>query len=90
MTQKKTYTPKPKPLYIEDATDGDGDGLVQDNTPFERPVDTKITEHILGEGENIQTVASTYAPAGMSRNDYAKKLFDLNKQWSIGSVIRLG
>ena len=88
MSQKKTYTPKP--VYVEDAVDGDGDGLVQDSTPFERPVDTKITEHILDEGENIQTVAALYCPKGESKNDYAKKLFELNKKWSVGSVIRLG
>ena len=46
--------------------------------------------HRLSEGENIQTIAEKYLPAGMSRNDYAKKLFELNKNWSVGKVIRLG
>lgn len=27
-----------------DAKDGDGDGLVQDSTPFERPIDTPVVE----------------------------------------------
>ena len=30
--------------YIEDAKDGDGDGLVQDGTPFEREEGTELTE----------------------------------------------
>lgn len=84
MTQKK------KSIYVPKAIDGDGDGLVQDSTPFERPVDTEITEHLLDEGENIQTVAALYAPEGVSRSDYAKKLWELNKIWTVGSVIRLG
>jgi hypothetical protein len=27
------------PKFIADAKDGDGDGVVQENTPFERPVE---------------------------------------------------
>lgn len=35
--------PKKKPAkYIPDAKDGDGDGLVQDGTIWERPVGTEI------------------------------------------------
>jgi len=30
--------------YKSDATDGDGDGLVQDGTPFERPEGTELTD----------------------------------------------
>ena len=30
--------------YVEDARDGDGDGLVQDGTPFEREESTELTE----------------------------------------------
>ena len=30
--------------YIEDARDGDGDGLVQDGTPFEREEGLELTE----------------------------------------------
>jgi hypothetical protein len=30
--------------YKETATDGDGDGMVQDATPFERPIGTEIVE----------------------------------------------
>jgi len=30
--------------YVEDARDGDGDGLVQDGTPFEREEGTELTE----------------------------------------------
>lgn len=30
--------------YKEEATDGDDDGMVQDATPFERPIGTKIVD----------------------------------------------
>ena len=30
--------------YVEDARDGDGDGLVQDGTPFQRPEGTELTD----------------------------------------------
>ena len=30
--------------YVEDAKDGDGDGLVQDGTPFEREEGVELTE----------------------------------------------
>ena len=42
MSAKKSrnYTPKG---YIPEARDGDGDGLVQDGTEFERPVGTEWT-----------------------------------------------
>jgi hypothetical protein len=35
-------TPDPETLdgYIEDARDGDNDGIVQEGTPFERPAST--------------------------------------------------
>lgn len=42
----KTSTPEPEPQqdgYKENATDRDGDGLVQDGTPFERPSSIKTT-----------------------------------------------
>lgn len=39
---------KPK-TYIPQAVDADGDGLVQDGTEFERPVDTELTEEELIE-----------------------------------------
>lgn len=47
-------TPEPEPApkkkksskadYKPDAVDGDGDGLVQDGTPFQRPVGEELTE----------------------------------------------
>lgn len=39
-------TPDPETLdgYIEDARDGDNDGIVQEGTPFERPVSSKATK----------------------------------------------
>lgn len=35
---------KSHPAYKEKAKDGDGDGFVQDGTPFERPVEEKVEE----------------------------------------------
>lgn len=105
MTKRKTYTPKVEG-YIPQAIDGDNDGLVQDGTEFERPVGTEIDEFVevtvddvvittpgtyqVQEGENIQTVATKFLPEGMTRNEYAKKLFKLNGQIRSGQVVNLG
>jgi hypothetical protein len=99
---KRTYKPKVEG-YAPEALDGDGDGLVQDGTEFERPVGTefdwaveetfepKLAEnpkiYKLGEGENIQTVAEKFKPEGMTRQDYARALFVKNKNWNPGAVI---
>ena len=86
--------------YKPDAIDGDGDGFVQDGTEWERPVEPEPTEPIeivhtpgtytVQDGENIQTIAAKFLPAGMKRNDYAKKLHQLNGHFSSGQVIKLG
>lgn len=44
--------------YKENATDGDDDGFVQDATPFERPIGSKIEDNnivpaVVVEGESI-------------------------------------
>lgn len=65
MSAKKprNYTPKP---YIPEAKDGDGDGLVQDGTEFERPVDTELTAEKIIElmqemaKVEVQTSTDTY------------------------------
>lgn len=94
MTKKKTYTPKP---YVPEALDGDGDGLVQDGTEFERPVETEIVfepvrqlTYTVKEGENILTVAEKFKPESMTRKDYAAQLLKLNGKVIAGQVINLG
>jgi hypothetical protein len=94
MATKKTYKPK---AYVPKAVDADNDGIVQEGTEFERPVETELvvetprpTHHILQDGENIQTVAAMYLPEGWTRNEYAKLLFQLNGQVTGGQVVRLG
>lgn len=93
MANKRKYTPKVEG-YVPEAIDGDNDGLVQDGTEFERPVGTEIEEampttYLVKTGENVQVVAAKYLPEGMTRNEYARKLFELNGQFSAGQVIRL-
>ena len=93
MANKKTYKPKVEG-YVPEATDGDGDGLVQDSTEFERPVGVELDwampeTYLVKTGENVQTVAAKYLPEGMTRNEYAQKLFEKNGQFSAGQVIRL-
>lgn len=94
MASKKTYKPKP---YVPEAVDGDNDGLVQDGTEFERPVETEIVfepvrqlTYTVKDGENILTVADKFKPEGMTRKDYAEKLLKLNGQVVAGRVINLG
>jgi hypothetical protein len=43
--------------YRSPALDGDGDGMIQDGTPFERPVGTELTED-----EQIAAVSDTPKP----------------------------
>jgi hypothetical protein len=87
MTAKKTYNTKA--VYVPEAVDADGDGLIQDNTEFERPVETKITTHLVAPGENIQAVAEKYKPEGVTRNEYAATLYALNGDFREGMVVRL-
>jgi len=51
--------------YKADATDGDGDGMVQDGTPFERPEGTDLTE-----AEQVAAVSDT--PKPKKRNKSSK------------------
>lgn len=87
MTAKKTY--KPKAVYVPEAVDADGDGLIQDSTVFERPVDTKIETHVVAAGENLLTIAEKYKPEGVTRKEYAATLYALNGNLHEGQVIRL-
>lgn len=47
---KSKSKPK-KEAYKADAVDGDGDGLVQDGTAFQRPVGTELTEEEIEAAE---------------------------------------
>ena len=47
--EPKVEAPKPKAEFKADAKDGDGDGLVQDGTKFERPVGASLPEEKAGE-----------------------------------------
>lgn len=87
MTAKKAT--KPKVAYVPEAVDADGDGLIQDNTEFERPVDTKIETHVVVAGENILSIAEKYKPEGVTRKEYAATLYALNGDLHEGKVIRL-
>lgn len=93
-TKKKTVE------FKADAIDGDGDGLVQDGTEWERPLEdtqpvevvkpAKATEVVMVEGENILTIAKRHCPAGQTWQEYAKTLASLNGSVAPGKVIRLG
>ena len=61
MATKKTYKPKVEG-YVPEALDGDGDGLVQDGTEFERPVGTEIDELVEVIDVPAETVPETVRP----------------------------
>lgn len=54
--------------YKADAIDGDGDGMIQDATPFERPEGTDLTEEqvaeIINEGKTVQEVITASVSGG--------------------------
>jgi hypothetical protein len=104
MSQKRNYKPKGyKPNAIDG--DGDGfvqDGTeferpVGTDLHFDEPEPTEpvfietqtVDIHTVAEGENIQAVAAKYVPAGMTRQDYARKLYELNGDFFAGKVVRL-
>jgi nucleoid-associated protein YgaU len=60
MSTRRTYKP--------DARDGDGDGLVQDGTIFERPVGVEFTEAEIAAllGETIETEEHQSGPVSES------------------------
>lgn len=49
--EKKPVTKKKPAKYVPEALDGDGDGLVQDGTEWERPVGTEIEGQPAPENE---------------------------------------
>jgi hypothetical protein len=55
MSRKRTYKPE--------ARDGDGDGLVQDGTVFERPIGTELTADEISERLNEQPEQPPTGPA---------------------------
>ena len=59
MTAKKRT---PKPAYVPAALDGDGDGLVQDGTEFERPVDTEFQVTLCEEPEELEVFEPVEVP----------------------------
>ena len=62
MATKKTYKPKVEG-YVPEALDGDGDGMVQDGTEFERPVGTEIDE-LVEVIEIVEPVMQQATPEG--------------------------
>lgn len=45
--------------------------------------------HTMQEGENIQTIAALYRPAGKTRQEYAKELFAKNGTIFPGKIVKL-
>lgn len=80
MSKKKT-TPKPN----VELTDWDF-VPAEEFEPAEEPAPTI---HIMGEGENILTVAQLHLPEGMARHEYALQLMKLNNSFAVGKKINL-
>jgi len=53
-------------------------------------IEAKPGTYLVQSGENIQTVAAKFLPEGMTRNEYAKKLYKLNGNIGSGQVVKLG
>jgi hypothetical protein len=89
--------------YTPEALDGDGDGLVQDGTEFERPLGAEfdwaleeifeepvpvVSAHVVQEGENIQSIASLYC-GDRKRQEYAQELSKKNGTIYVGKTVIL-
>lgn len=46
-------------------------------TPVVMPEPVRI--HVVNDGDTYPSIAGLYKPSGVSKHDYAKHLFDLNK-----------
>jgi hypothetical protein len=67
--------------YIDNPTDSDGDGIVQEDTPFERPATTPAGFIVAEDGDNYQTIAER-----LGGKHTAEKLHETN----LGRVIYPG
>lgn len=86
-TRFETKAPKRFPRKFEpydpDAQDGDGDGLVQDGTPWERPGGTRILDRVgreIQRGLNVET-----RPAGARIVDADGNDVDYTPSWAGGT-----
>lgn len=74
----------PKATYKPKATDGDGDGFVQDGTDFERPLE-EVEEYVpvpgygeVLEGDTYPALADRYPKSGLTKYQRALELLALN------------
>lgn len=72
--KKTTSTPKTKPAFKPNAKDGDGDGVVQDGTPWARPVGTElIVPKSFGSSFGEPVTPKAVQPA--KKKNWLKRLF---------------
>jgi hypothetical protein len=95
--EKPKKNRKPKVVdFKEDATDGDGDGYVQDATIWERPLQ-ELVEEVIEETKETSyaaTTGETYLSIALKFNggtDYAKEIRAKNNNKAIrtGVIINL-
>jgi Tfp pilus assembly protein FimV len=90
MSQKRNYKPRTyTPAVIQPVVTDEPDFIEPEPT---QPVFVEIVvtdTHTVAEGENIQSVAAKYLPAGMTRQNYARRLYELNGDFFAGKVVRL-
>lgn len=91
----------PKATYKPKATDGDGDGLIQDGTEYERPVEVVEEELFVGavvprpgtvlDGDTYPALAERYPKPGLTKHQRALELLEINggRNLRAGSTINL-
>jgi hypothetical protein len=96
---KRTVTYKPAPVDL------DNDGIVQEGTPFERPVDEVIEEtenftptpvpnpccYTVQDGDSYAAIAGMFPTEGMTKHERAQELYQLNggKPLNPGTEVKL-
>jgi hypothetical protein len=88
-----------KPSYKAKAVDGDKDGLLQDATEFERPVEAKAEDtvvtvtppkagvtHVVQHGETYAVLGEMYKTGNQSKHAKAVDIFNLNN----GQILMVG
>jgi len=79
--KKTTYNPAP--------VDADGDGIVQEDTLFERPV--KATTHVVAEGDTYASLGKTYATYEETFFSAAQRIMQANngRTLTVGSIVNI-
>lgn len=86
-----------KPPFKPEAIDADGDGIVQEGTEFERPIEPEViveapaSSYLAEDGDSYASIAAKFPKPGLSKHDRSSELYALNggKKLNPGTEVKL-